>query len=100
MQTKIEFSKIVVEEMIRLYVRKKLHLKEFPPEYEALRMYCLERLDSCRFGDEKPKCSDCKVHCYKPAMREKVKEVMRWAGSRMLFYHPIDTIKYLYFEFK
>lgn len=43
MQTKIEFSKIVVEEMIRLYVRKKLHLKELPPEYEALRMYLLFR---------------------------------------------------------
>ena len=29
-----------------------------------------------------------RVHCYQPEMREKIRQVMRFAGSRMLLYHP------------
>ena len=35
------------------------------------------RLDRCPFRDEKPTCSNCLVHCYKPDMRERIREVMR-----------------------
>jgi hypothetical protein len=40
-------------------------------------------------------CSNCKVHCYKPEMREKIKEIMRFSGPRMIFYHPIMAIRHL-----
>lgn len=40
-------------------------------------------------------CSNCKVHCYKPDMREKIREVMRFSGPRMLFYHPIMAIRHV-----
>ena len=44
-------------------------------------------------------CStSCPVHCYKPAMRQKIKEVMRMAGPRMLFLHPIETVKHFHKE--
>jgi hypothetical protein len=29
------------------------------------------------------------IHCYKPAMREKIKNVMRYSGPRVTFRHPI-----------
>ena len=32
---------------------------------------------------------------YKPDMREKIREVMRFSGPRMLFYHPIMAIRHV-----
>ena len=59
------------------------------PDCRALMEYAKARLDKCRFQADKPNCADCPVHCYKPSMREKVKEVMRYAGPRMLLRHPV-----------
>ena len=42
----------------------------------------------CTFGEEKPVCAKCQVHCYGKAMREKVRDVMRYAGPRMAWRHP------------
>ena len=57
-----------------------------PEHYEALFVYAQKRLDKCVFGEEKPACKQCPVHCYQPAKREEMKQIMRWAGPRM---HPI-----------
>lgn len=40
-------------------------------------------------------CSNCKVHCYKADMREKICAVMRFSGPRMIFYHPIAAMRHL-----
>ncbi len=40
-------------------------------------------------------CSKCPIHCYKPKMREHIREVMRYSGPRMIFYHPIIAIKHM-----
>lgn len=34
----------------------------------------------------------CRVHCYKPAMREKIRAVMRFSGPRMIFHHPVAAV--------
>jgi len=62
---------------------------------EALLSYASEQLDHCPFGEEKPKCSDCEVHCYKPEMRERITEVMRYSGPRMLLHHPVMALRHL-----
>jgi hypothetical protein len=54
----------------------------------ALHDYARRRLQRCVFGDAKPTCANCTVHCYKAAMRERIRQVMRWAGPRMLWRHP------------
>jgi hypothetical protein len=54
-----------------------------------LRDYAFARLERCPFGDQKPTCARCPIHCYKPAMRERAREVMRYAGPRMLGRHPV-----------
>jgi len=76
--------------MIALYCRG-LHQLEVAlcDECEALQEYALARLDRCAFGVDKPKCSACPTHCYKPAMREAIRAVMRYAGPRMLVRHPV-----------
>ena len=35
------------------------------------------------------------MHCYQPAKREEMKQIMRWAGPRMLWRHPILTVRHL-----
>ena len=82
------------EEMIRLYCRK--HHKEYDrqtgrlcPVCQQLSDYAKMRSEKCPFMEKKTFCSNCKVHCYKPEMREKIRQVMRFAGPRMLLHHPI-----------
>jgi hypothetical protein len=46
--------------------------------------------------DPKPFCSYCDTHCYRPEMRESMREVMRYAGPRSMWHgHAIDGIKHL-----
>ena len=56
--------------------------------------YVRRRLEKCPFKNNKPPCSKCPVHCYKPALREKIKAVMRYSGPRMIYRHPILTGKH------
>jgi len=64
------------------------------PECQGLLDYAAVRLERCRFGSEKPVCVKCPVHCYQPARREQVKAVMRYAGPRMLWRHPILSLRH------
>jgi|WetSurMetagenome_2_1015567.scaffolds.fasta_scaffold606851_2 hypothetical protein len=64
-------------------------------ECQALQDYALQRLDRCPFQETKSTCANCTVHCYKPEMRRRVREVMIYAGPRMLLRHPILAILHL-----
>ncbi len=57
--------------------------------------YATRRLENCIFGDAKPTCTNCLVHCYSTTLREQMRTVMRWAGPRMLRRHPILGILHL-----
>ncbi len=46
--------------------------------------YTVFKYDHCPFGDNKPVCSKCKVHCYNKNRREEIREIMRYSASRML----------------
>lgn len=84
-----------VNKMISLYCRHN-HKKVIDcEECLDLREYVYVRLQKCPFGDKKPVCSKCEIHCYKPEMREKIKGVMRYAGPRMIVYHPVEFFRYL-----
>lgn len=58
--------------------------------------YSVKRLDKCSFGEQKTSCKKCTVHCYKPDMREKIRNVMRYSGPRMFFYSPLEAIRHLF----
>lgn len=113
--TKIEKEKKTVALMIELYCRKN-HESSSPTigtdnsnpnanihnshplctECEALLSYAEARLDHCRFGEQKKTCRYCPVHCYKPDMRERMRQVMRFSGPRMIFYSPLVAIRHLF----
>ena len=63
-------------------------------ECQALRDYAHARLDRCPFGERKTTCGQCAIHCYKPDMRGRVREVMRYAGPRMLVRHPVMAVQH------
>jgi len=50
--------------------------------------YAAKRLEKCPYGEEKPSCANCPVHCYKSAQREHARRIMRYAGPRMSYRHP------------
>ena len=93
--TKREREKETVSLMIAIYCRKKHGCKKLCPECAALDAYARQRSDKCPFMEAKTFCSNCKVHCYKKDMREKIREVMRFSGPRMIFYHPIMAIRHV-----
>jgi len=59
-----------------------------------LRGYALLRLAKCPFQQGKTSCGNCRVHCYKPDMRERARETMRTAGPRMPLRHPILAFRH------
>ena len=65
------------------------------PACAVLERYALERLARCPFGAQKPRCADCTVHCYAPAQRELTRQVMRYAGPRMLQRHPLLALAHM-----
>jgi hypothetical protein len=57
--------------------------------------YARLRLEKCRYGADKPTCANCSTHCYRPALRERVREVMRYSGPRMIKRHPVLAVAHL-----
>lgn len=68
--------------------------KALCPDCQGMADYAALRLERCRFGPEKPVCAKCPVHCYQRARREQVRAVMRYAGPRMLWQHPILSLRH------
>ena len=94
-KTKRERENETVSLMIRLYCRKNHGGNELCPECAALDAYARQRSDKCPFMETKTFCSNCKVHCYKKDMREKIRQVMRFSGPRMIFHHPVMAIRHV-----
>lgn len=92
--TRIEKEKEIIEVMIRLYCRRKLHTEQLPTEYAELLAYARRRLEMCRFGEHKSACRRCPVHCYAKDKRQLMRQVMRWCGPRMILYHPLITLRH------
>lgn len=94
-KTKREREKETVSLMIAIYCRKRHGSKQLCPDCAALDAYARHRSDKCPFMETKTFCSNCRVHCYKKDMREKIREVMRFSGPRMIFHHPIMAIRHV-----
>ncbi len=95
-QTKREREKRMVSQMIALYCCKKHHTRgDLCPQCAALDAYAKMRADKCPFMETKTFCSNCRIHCYKPDMRAKIREVMRFAGPRMILHHPVAAIRHV-----
>lgn len=98
-KSRIENEKRTVAAMIALYCRGQEHNAAADGlcfECRTLLQYAHERLEHCKFGEAKPSCTRCPVHCYKPVMREHICRVMRYSGPRMLLHDPILAVGHLW----
>jgi hypothetical protein len=96
MKSRIEREKVTIGHMIRIYCRHHHHPEgNLCENCGKLLIYAHQRVDKCIFGENKPVCAECKVHCYKKDMREKVRDVMRYAGPRMMFRHPFLAVMHM-----
>lgn len=93
--TSTELERKTVHAMIQIYCRANHSGDPLCESCAEMQDYVDVRLDKCPFGWEKPTCKNCRVHCYQPEMRTRIKEVMRFSGPRMLFSHPILTLRHL-----
>jgi len=88
---RIRREKKTIAVMIAMYCREHHGSAKVDlcPACDALHAYAMQRIDKCPFCLAKPTCANCPIHCYKPDMREEVRQVMRYAGPRMMKRHPI-----------
>ncbi len=97
-QPRVIREKITLEKMIYLYCAAQHGSAPLSlcTDCTDLLHYAQERLNRCPFQDKKPTCAKCTVHCYKPHMRAKIRQVMATSGPRMLVRYPLLTLQHLF----
>ena len=102
MISRIEQEKLTVRRMVSIYCkahcRGERDASGLCADCRVLVSYAHARLDRCPYGERKSSCRLCPIHCYRPEMRERVRDVMRYAGPQMLRYYPIDALVHLWQE--
>jgi hypothetical protein len=94
--TRLQRERRTVEVMIRMYCRRHHGQHKHPcTECSDILEYSLRKLDRCPFKDSKPSCARCAIHCYNKDMREKIRSIMRYAGPKMMWCHPILAVLHL-----
>lgn len=93
---RIEREKKIIALMIDIYCQRKHGNKkgELCDECKELLEYAHKRLSFCKFGENKSTCSRCPIHCYKKDMKEKVKDVMKFSGPRLIVHNPIELVRH------
>lgn len=86
--------------MLRIYCRD--HHRTAAPVGDRMCESCHELLDyarkrlaGCPYGPDKPTCANCTIHCYGPRQREQTRIIMRYAGPRMLWRHPLLALAHV-----
>jgi hypothetical protein len=97
---RIRRERITVRAMIGMYCQHHHGGPGLCRACSELADYADERLDRCPYGGDKPACSNCPIHCYRPEPRARMREVMRFAGPRMLWRHPVLAVRHLVDERK
>jgi len=96
MHPRMKREQKTVEYMIGIFCRDH-HQKEggLCHECRELVEYARFRLEKCPFQENKTTCGNCPIHCYKPGMRKKIRDVMGYSGPRIIRYHPLLAIGHM-----
>lgn len=96
MPPRMKRERKTVAYMIDIYCREHHQTGgELCDDCRELAEYARFRLKNCPFQENKTTCGNCPIHCYKPEMRQKIREVMRFSGPRMLRHHPLLAIGHM-----
>jgi hypothetical protein len=47
--------------------------------------------------DPKPMCKKCPKHCYAPAYRQQIRQVMAYSGKKLVLHGRVDYLLHLFF---
>ena len=88
----------ILKQFVGIYCRGEHNTRKdkLCSDCQELLTYALKRLERCPY-DPKPACKHCEVHCYKPAYREKIREVMRYSGKRLIRHGRLDLLYHYLF---
>jgi len=64
---------------------------DFCPECLELLEYAIAKRMKCPLAD-KPACKHCQIHCYRAGMREKIREIMRFSGKKLVLRGRLDLL--------
>jgi hypothetical protein len=48
--------------------------------------------------DPKPACKNCRIHCYTPEYRQKIRTIMAYSGRKMILRGRLDYLWHYYFQ--
>lgn len=97
-ETRNNREKETIRQMIGIYCRGQQHAPgKVCGECTHLLLYAIKCINNCPYGEQdKPVCGLCPTHCFTPAMKKRMHEVMRRAGPRMLLLHPVLTVLHFF----
>ncbi|MGN0099188.1 MAG: nitrous oxide-stimulated promoter family protein [Candidatus Methanomethylophilaceae archaeon] len=92
----MRFERKVLETMVSMYCKWNHDTVVICPECRKLTEYAFARLDECPYRKESPSaCKGCPTPCYEDDMKDRIRQVMRYSGPRMMFRHPIMTMEHM-----
>lgn len=59
--------------------------------------YAIAKRLKCPLEAEKPTCKHCRIHCYDKLRREKVREIMSYAGRKLMMRGRLDYLWHYFF---
>lgn len=97
-EIRIKRDEKILRRFIGVYCRENhgRDIDNLCPDCAELLSYALKRNEKCPL-DPKPQCKDCKIHCYKPAMRAKMKQVMKFSGIWHIKRGRLDWLWHYFF---
>lgn len=64
-------------------------------ECQELAKYAIECVMRCRYGEDKPACGLCPTNCFREDSYTRIAAIMRYAGPRMLYKHPLLAFRHV-----
>ena len=66
-------------------------------ECAAFMEYAVSKRINCPLEAGKPSCKHCRIHCYGKDQREKVREIMAYAGRKLMMQGRLDYVWHYFF---
>ena len=101
-EEKRQLELVTMKKIIHMYCRKK-HSHCDGTLCDACSdvwQYAQQRINACPHMAHKTFCSACKTHCYETTYRERIREIMRYGGPRLLFDSPMMVLRHMFIEWK
>jgi hypothetical protein len=89
-------EKRIIAKMIKIYCGKKHKSDGLCSDCSNLLVYCENKINSCRWIKNKPNCSSCTTVCFSKENREKLRNIMRFSGPRLLYLDPAALFLWIF----